>query len=42
LKPGLPDEAWQMLGMMGFRVVVNYHGEVLRIDRPSVADDSDE
>ena len=42
LKQGLPDDARQMLGMMGFRVVVNYHGEVVRIDQPSVADDSDE
>ena len=42
VKQGLPDDAQQMLGMMGFRVVVNYHGEVLRIDQPGVADDSDE
>jgi hypothetical protein len=42
LKQGIPDEARQMLGMMGFRVVVNYHGEVLRIEQPGVADDSDE
>ena len=42
LTQGIPDDARQMLGMMGFRVVVNYHGEVLRIDQPSVADDSDE
>jgi alpha-acetolactate decarboxylase len=42
MKQGLPDDARQMLGMMGFRVVVNYHGEVLKIDQPGVADDSDE
>jgi hypothetical protein len=42
LKVGLPDEARQMLGMMGFRVVVNYHGEVLRIDQPGVVDDEGE
>jgi hypothetical protein len=42
LKQGIPDEARQMLGIMGFRVVVNFHGEVLRIDQPGVADDSDE
>ncbi len=42
LKQGLPDEARQMLGMMGFRVVVNYHGEVVRIEQPGAADDSDE
>ena len=42
LKQGIPDDARQMLGMMGFRVMVNYHGEVLQIDQPGVADDSDE
>jgi hypothetical protein len=42
LTQGIPDDARQMLGMMGFRVVVNYHGEVLRIDQPGVVDDSDE
>jgi hypothetical protein len=42
LQQGIPDDARQMLGMMGFRVVVNYHGEVLRIDQPGVADDSEE
>jgi hypothetical protein len=42
LTQGIPDDARQMLGMMGFRVVVNYHGEVLKIEQPSVADDSDE
>jgi len=42
LKQGIPDEARQMLGMMGFRVVVDYHGEVLRIEQPGAVDDSDE
>jgi hypothetical protein len=42
LKQGIPDEARQMLGMMGFRVVVNYHGEVVRIEQPGAADDSGE
>ncbi len=42
LKQGIPDEARQMLGMMGFRVVVNYHGEVVRIEQPGAVDDSDE
>ena len=42
LQQGIPDDARQMLGMMGFRVVVNYHGEVVRIDQPGAADDSDE
>ena len=42
LNQGIPDDARQMLGMMGFRVVVNYHGEVLHIEQPGAVDDSDE
>ena len=42
LKQGIPDEARQMLGVMGFRVMVDYHGEVLRIDQPGAVDDSGE
>ena len=42
LKQGIPDEARQMLGMMGFRVVIDYHGKVLRIEQPGAVDDSDE
>ena len=36
---GVPAQARDMLGMLGFRVVVNMHGEVLRLDQPSVAED---
>ena len=42
LQNGLPPDALQMLGMMGFRIIVDYHGEVLRVEQPGVADDSDE
>jgi hypothetical protein len=36
---GLPPEARQWLGMLGFRVVVNVHGEVVELETPSVADE---
>lgn len=37
---GLPEDARLMLGMMGFKVIVNLHGEVVEIDTPGqVADD---
>jgi len=39
LAQGVPTQAREMLAMMGFRVVVNMHGEVLRMDQPSVADE---
>ncbi len=32
---GLPEEARVWLGMMGFRVVVDVHGEVVELDAPS-------
>jgi hypothetical protein len=35
LQQGLPDGARTWLGMMGFRVVVNVHGEVVGLDAPS-------
>ncbi len=41
LAQGVPTQAREMLGMMGFRVVVNVHGEVMRLEQPSVADDDD-
>jgi hypothetical protein len=32
---GLPEEARAWLGMMGFRVVVDLHGEVVGLDAPA-------
>ena len=31
---GIPQQAREMLGMMGFRVIINFHGEVISIDQP--------
>jgi hypothetical protein len=42
LARGLPEGALQWLGMMGFKIVVNLHGEVIKLDSPGVVDDSDE
>jgi hypothetical protein len=38
----MPAEARQWLGMMGFRVVVKIHGEVVRVDMPAMSDGLDE
>lgn len=35
MQQGIPEEARAYLGMVGFKVVINYHGEVLRVDQPS-------
>ncbi|MGD0576327.1 MAG: hypothetical protein ABSB61_13340 [Anaerolineales bacterium] len=34
MEHGLPEQARLWMGMMGFRVVVNYRGEVVRIEQP--------
>ena len=39
LAQGIPGQARDMLGMFGFRIKINVHGEVVAIDQPSVADD---
>lgn len=32
---GLPDDARMMLGMMGFKITVDIHGEVINLDMPA-------
>jgi hypothetical protein len=34
IEQGLPEGARAWLGMLGFRVIVNRHGEVVRLDMP--------
>lgn len=36
---GIPEDARMWLGIMGFRVVVNVHGDVVRFDMPSTTDE---
>lgn len=38
---GIPEESRAYLGMMGFRVVISIHGEVLEVVQPGMVDDSD-
>lgn len=38
----LPDDARQWLGMLGLRVVIDYHGEVVRVDMPAAPESEDE
>jgi hypothetical protein len=42
LAQGLPEEARAWLGMLGFRVVVDVHGNVLRVDQPSAPEEPPE
>lgn len=34
MKQGLPDDARTMLGMMGFKIIINVHGELVSLDMP--------
>jgi hypothetical protein len=40
LETGIPEDGLAYLGMLGFRVVINVHGEIVRVDQPSAPDDS--
>jgi len=41
MKAGIPEDMRAYLGMMGFKVTINMHGEVLDIDQPGVASDDE-
>jgi hypothetical protein len=38
----LPDDARRWLGMLGFRVVIDLHGEVVRVDMPAAPESWEE
>ncbi len=38
LESGLPESSRAFLGMSGFRIQINLHGEVLNIDQPGAID----
>jgi hypothetical protein len=42
MQAGIPEDMRTYLGMMGFKVVINMHGEVLDIDQPGIASDDGE
>lgn len=41
LEAGIPEEGRAYMGMMGFKVVINRHGEVIRIEQPGRIADED-
>ncbi|MEM7538615.1 MAG: hypothetical protein AAF639_40985 [Chloroflexota bacterium] len=38
----LPEDARQWLGMMGLKIVIDFHGEVLDVEMPGAAIDDDD
>ncbi|HTX90921.1 MAG TPA: hypothetical protein VMC09_06855 [Anaerolineales bacterium] len=39
LETGIPEESRAYMGMSGFKVVINVHGEVVRLDQPAGAEE---
>lgn len=39
IQQGIPQQAKDMLGMLGFRIIINYHGEVTGINQPTLPDE---
>lgn len=42
LKTGIPEEGRAYMGMMGFRVKINVHGDVLEVNQPGTIAPEDE
>jgi hypothetical protein len=43
MNTGIPEEGRAYMGMMGFKIVIDVHGEVVNIDQPGmIADEGDE
>ncbi|MCJ7696167.1 MAG: hypothetical protein MUO40_12200 [Anaerolineaceae bacterium] len=39
VESGIPEESRSYLGMMGFRVTINLHGEIIKIDQPGIMEE---
>jgi len=37
LQQGIPEDMRAYLGMMGFKIIINYRGEVLRVEQPGIS-----
>lgn len=42
LQTGIPEEGRTYLGMMGMKIVINVHGEVVRLEQPGIEASDDE
>jgi hypothetical protein len=39
MEQGIPAQARDMMGMMGFRVVINVHGELISVEQPGAPEE---
>jgi len=42
MQVGIPEDMRAYLGMVGFKVVINVHGEVLKVEQPGIAGEEGE
>jgi len=42
MQVGIPEDMRAYLGMTGFRIIINMHGEVVRVEQPGAASDEGE
>ena len=42
LSKGIPEDGRVYLGMLGFKIIVDYHGDVVRIEQPAAPIDGEE
>jgi hypothetical protein len=39
MQTGIPEDMRAYLGMTGFRIIINVHGDVIRVEQPGIASD---
>jgi hypothetical protein len=39
MQVGIPEDMRAYLGMTGFKIIINMHGEVIRVEQPGIAGD---
>ena len=42
IQTGLPEDMRAYLGMMGFKIIINVHGEVVKVEQPGAISDEGE
>jgi len=42
MQAGIPEDMRAYLGMVGFKIVINVHGEVVKVEQPGTASDEGE
>jgi hypothetical protein len=39
MRAGIPEDMRAYMGMMGFKIIINLHGDVVKVDQPGIASD---